>query len=187
MSPALPSSLILASCLATLLGTMALLAGCGVDSETLGSLTEMVDRVSQTSSAASQGNGEIDGENTFSAAFGAMGGEGENTPSGARSSAAKFKPPYPDRANPFRFPSDAETAGSANPGTAVADIQVMGFADVAVAGGKAQRRVLLKTNAGMQSLSVGQRSGGMLVLRINEPAVELQLGSLIWTATMFDR
>jgi hypothetical protein len=36
-------------------------------------------------------------------------------------------------------------------------------------------------------LAVGDQVGQITVLRIDPPAVELKMGSLIWTATMFDR
>ena len=111
-------------------------------------------------------------------------------------SSPSYTPLYPDRDNPFVYPADANNDAVVPTSTSVAEIQVMGFANVqshgkSVNGTKAssamESKVLLKTDLGIKLLAVGEHVGQITVLRIDSPTVELKMGSLIWTATMFDR
>lgn len=165
--------------------------GCSVEPETLKSITEVVGRSTGSELAAAVGQ---------SLAESPAKKQQKRTDNNAASSS--FQPHYPLRTNPFLYPADASEVSPVPTSTSVAEIRVMGFADVRqpsladpvsdpagdpVAATKTQQRVLLKTSVGIQSLSVGDQIGQIQVLRISPPAVELKMGSLIWTATMFDR
>jgi hypothetical protein len=64
--------------------------------------------------------------------------------------------------------------------TTVAQVEVLGFAEVD------EPRVFLRTKETTKSLKVGDVTDGVEVIAIKPPAVELRMGSLVWTATMFD-
>ncbi|WP_068257922.1 hypothetical protein [Rubripirellula obstinata] len=175
------------------LGFLLFASGCGIDPETLDSLTQVVNRNSDAGLV--QGNSDL--SDSFSQSIDNQGGR-VNTGSGddSLSAAHSFKPLYPDRENPFVYPSDVDTSTAAPTSTSVAEIQVMGFANVQSGGmsvngtssiPSGESKVLLKTNHGIKSLAVGDQVGQITVLRIDPPTVELKMGSLIWTATMFDR
>lgn len=92
-----------------------------------------------------------------------------------------FAATNPDRVDPFSFP--AGVANSDQAGTTintVAQVEVLGFANVD------EPRVFLRTKGMIKSLGVGRVTDGVEVVAINPPEVELRMGSLIWTATMFD-
>lgn len=177
------------------LGFLLFASGCGIDPETLDSLTQVVNR--------SSGNGLASGNSDLTDSFSqSIDGQGDRANSdnkdgsGSLSAAHSFKPLYPDRENPFVYPSDIDTNAAAPTSTSVADIRVMGFANVQSGGmsvnetsniPSGESKVLLKTNLGIKSLAVGDQVGQIAVLRIDPPTVELKMGSLIWTATMFDR
>lgn len=93
-----------------------------------------------------------------------------------------FQAPYPERENPFSFPADVADANFlGGPAHSVAQVQVVGFADVE------EPRVFLRIRNETKSLAVGEQMDGVEVVKINPPAAELRLGSLLWTVTMFDR
>ena len=92
--------------------------------------------------------------------------------------ALDLKVPFPEREDPFHFP-DAERQGQA-PVASAKNIVVLGFSNVN------EPRVFVRTQNGVRSVREGQRFDGIEVLQINEPAVELKVDNLIWTATMFD-
>jgi len=139
------------------------LPGCGVDSETIQSFQAAVQNVSQSQSTAAP------------APLSAM----PSTPAPE----ARFDPAYPDRRDPFSFPEDAQV-GERNPGTqtTVASVEVLGFANV----GRGQH-VLLRSGETSRSLRSGESIDGVRVMAIHPPTVKLQLGTLVWTATMFDQ
>ena len=162
---------------------MLLACGCSMESETLKSITEVVGQSTGSGMVAAVGKSLADSSKNSSVNPGSTG-----APS------TSFQPKFPDRANPFQYPTDASETVAVPTRTSVADIRVMGFADVVTRNGEnpdaanvAKRRVLLQTSVGIKSLAVGDRIGQIQVLRIDPPAVELKMGSLIWTATMFDR
>lgn len=132
-------------------------AGCGIKPETLESLTEVVNSVSSQPPLAAQ------------AQLDPMPGD------------SLFQPPYPDRIDPFAFPADAPVADQAGTTiTTVAQVEVLGFANVD------HPCVFLRTKETTKSLKVGEVTDGVEVVAIKPPAVDLRMGSLIWTATMFD-
>jgi hypothetical protein len=132
-------------------------AGCGARPETLESLRQAVHRVSTQSPLASHPEDEPPAID------------------------ASFQPPHPDRVDPFSFAADASVADQAGTTiTTVAQVEVMGFAEVE------EPRVFLRTKETTKSLKVGQATEGVEVIAIKPPAVQLRMGSLVWTATMFD-
>ena len=167
---------------------LVLAGGCGIEPDTLDSITEVIHRgagsgmnlrADTSSDLFSSGDGEASNEG-FSK-------DGDPSFSGSHS----FEPLYPERANPFSYPTEVDSNSATATGASVAEIQVMGFANVQENSGLgnsvAESKVLLKTNAGIKLLAVGEQVGQIKVLRIDSPTVELKMGSLIWTATMFDR
>lgn len=95
---------------------------------------------------------------------------------------AVFHPSYPDRKDPFSFPYES-TLESPGPDTSIksaAQVDVVGFADLG------QPRVFLRARDKTHSLTVGEKAYGVEVVEIRPPAVRLRMGSLTWTATMFD-
>jgi hypothetical protein len=135
----------------------ALAAGCGVEPETLETLRQAVNTVSTQTPLASQLDADLDAVDP------------------------RFHPPYPDRVDPFSFPADAPVADQAGTTlTTVAQVEVMGFAQID------EPRVFLRTKEMTKSLKVGDVTDGVEVIAIKPPAVELRMGSLVWTATMFD-
>ena len=132
-------------------------AGCGVEPETLQSLTQAVNTISAQQSLASQ----------------------EQDPFGQANSV--FEAPYPDRVDPFSFPAGAPVSDQEGTTiTTVAQVRVLGFANVD------EPRVFLRAKEITKSLGVGDVTDGIEVVAIKPPAVELRMGSLTWTATMFD-
>ncbi len=134
-------------------------AGCGVEPETLESLRNAVNTVSATNSLPKP-QPVVDADPTDSL----------------------FQPSYPDRVNPFTFPRDADDSdrGGANV-TSVVQVQILGFAEVD------EPRVFLRTNERTKSMRIGEIFDGVEVVAIHPPAVELRMGNLVWTATMFDQ
>ncbi|WP_146536692.1 hypothetical protein [Rubripirellula reticaptiva] len=135
--------------------------GCGSDPDTLGTLREIV---SQTSHSTKSGN---------------FGSDRDTVASGA--DVRKFTAPYPDRQDAFAYPGQSPEANVAVvSATSVAEFKVLGFANVG------EPRVFLKSKSATKSVAVGEKFDGVHVLEINPPRVELQMGTLVWTATMFD-
>lgn len=168
------------------LGLLILACGCGIESDTIESITEVVNRAGNSGS-----NGEMsDSSDPFSVANGVMGSANiAESGNDLLSREHSFEPLYPDRDNPFVYPDEVDNNASAPTSTSVAEIQVMGFANVQsnLDGSAKESKVMLKTNVGIKLLAVGEQVGPITVLRIDSPTVELKMGSLIWTATMFDR
>ena len=135
----------------------ALSVGCGVETETLEAWKEAVHSSSIPSPASLAGSGASEPVDQH------------------------FEPPHPDRVDPFSFPTNVGPSDPAGPATVtVAQVHVLGFADVD------QPRVFLRSGDRTGSLKVGEVANGVEVVAINPPAVELRMGSLVWTATMFD-
>lgn len=133
-----------------------LAVGCSIEPETLESLRNAVNTVSAQASPTAQ----ISTEETAGLAF---------------------NPPHPGRVDPFSFPADAPIADHAGTTiTSVAQIEVLGFAHVD------EPRVFLRTKDLTKSLKTGDIVDGVEVISINAPTVELRMGSLVWTASMFD-
>ena len=131
--------------------------GCGVDPKTLQSLRDAVNTVSTTSAVASHDLAE---------------------PMPVDS---QFIPPHPERMDPFSFSASGPVSVQERPTIpVVAQVQVLGFAQVD------EPRVLLRTKGTTMSLKVGDRIDGIQVMAIDAPTVELQMGSLLWTASMFE-
>lgn len=161
--------------------------GCSVEPETLKSITKVVGRSTGSELAAAVGQSLAESP-----------AKKQQQRADHNAASSSFQPHYPLRTNPFIYPADASEVTPVPTSTSVAEIRVMGFADVRqlsltaaagdpVAAPQTQQRVLLKTSMGIKSLSVGDQIGQIQVLRISPPAVELKMGSLIWTATIFDR
>ena len=135
------------------------LSGCGIEPEAFESIREVVETASMTTTAEP---------------FALQRPESESM---------QFDPPYPDRVDPFTFPSGT-TIASDQPGTSIlsaAQVDVMGFANVK------EPRVFLRTKDTTKSLAVGDVVDGVEVIGIHPPAVDLRMGSLQWRATMFDK
>ena len=134
-----------------------LCAGCGVKPETLESWQDAVQTISAQQSLASQGHTPLRAENVV------------------------FEAPNPDRVDPFSFPDGAPVSDQEGTTiTTVAQVEVLGFAEVD------EPRVFLRSKETTKSLRVGDVSDGIEVVAIKPPAVDLRMGTLIWTATMFD-
>ena len=150
--------------LACLTGLAAILTlgGCGVETQTLESIREVVQTVHGTANDVSPAT--------------ASPATAEKTPEIA------FEPPYPDRIDPFSFPAGFGAGGPAEvTSPSMMQVQVLGFADVE------EPRVFLRSRETTRSLRVGDTVDGIEVLAIKAPAVDLRMGSLVWTATMFDQ
>ena len=92
----------------------------------------------------------------------------------------QYLPPYPNRVDPFSFPVGTSDAGAErNVPHANVAVDVLGFADVD------DPRVFLRLDGRTHSLAEGSRVGGIEVVKIKPPVVELRRGTLVWTATMF--
>ena len=93
-----------------------------------------------------------------------------------------FKPPNPDRTNPFSI-ADAQVNDSSdnlNQGNSPR-VVVYGFANVS-----GERAVLL-IDGRRCTLAVNERINGVQVVKIDPPSVTLQTGNFLWTASMFDQ
>lgn len=144
-------------CNAGLVAVAAFSMGCGVEPATLETLRGAVNTIS-----AQQGAAQLDARQ-----------------SGNR--IADFDAPYPERVDPFSFPEGAPVDDQEGTTiTTVAQVEVLGFANVD------EPRVFLRTKEITRSLGVGDVTDGVEVIAIKAPAVELRMGSLVWTATMFD-
>jgi hypothetical protein len=140
-------------------------SGCDVDPETLESLQSAVRTVS-----SAQSSPETEADSVATAAL------------AAQSANAQFVPKHPHRIDPFSFPVGAQVGDSESTSmTTVAEIEVLGFANVG------KQHVLLRSGETSRSMQVGESIGGIRVIAINPPTVQLQMGKLIWTATMFDK
>lgn len=106
----------------------------------------------------------------------------ETTDSVATSLDDQFQPPHPERTDPFAFAAGAEVQDESTTIKAATRVEVLGFANV----GKTPR-VLVRIGENIQSLGTGDSTHGVEVVSIREPVVELRKGSLLWTATMFDK
>ena len=94
-----------------------------------------------------------------------------------------FEPSYPDRVDPFTYPNDS-TLQPSEIDTSIksaAHVDVLGFANLG------SPRVFLRARDKTHSLSEGDTIYGVEVIEIRPPAVRLRMGSLMWTATMFDK
>jgi len=92
--------------------------------------------------------------------------------------ALKFKPPYPDRTNPFKLPNVARSVRrKMRDGASVA---LKGF--VSVDGVQA----ILEVNGELGAYREGDQTDGVLVVQISPPNVILQRGRTRWTATLFE-
>jgi hypothetical protein len=144
-------------------------SGCDVDPETLESLQSAVRTVSAAQSS-SQSSAETEADSVATAAL------------AAQSANAQFVPKHPHRIDPFSFPVGAQVGDSESTSmTTVAEIEVLGFANVG------KQHVLLRSGETSRSMQVGESISGIRVIAINPPTVQLQMGTLIWTATMFDK
>ncbi|TWU38509.1 hypothetical protein [Novipirellula artificiosorum] len=94
---------------------------------------------------------------------------------------ASFKPKYPEREDPFRFPGD-EPLVTAKPELSVTKathVAILGFANLG------QAKVIVRMNETTSALAVGEKNDGIEVVEINPPSATLKSGNLVWTATMF--
>tara|TARA_R110002049_G_scaffold46487_1_gene135086 strand:+ start:5907 stop:6383 length:477 start_codon:yes stop_codon:yes gene_type:complete len=93
-----------------------------------------------------------------------------------------FDANFPDRIDPFTFPSDVESDKPSGDHSikSAAQVDLIGFADVG------EPRVFLRARGKTHSLTVGDTVYGVEVTEIRPPAVRMRMGSLAWTATMFD-
>ena len=133
-----------------------LVAGCGIEPETLDSLRGMV----QAASVASATTTPLE------------------TP---QAEGTRFDPLHPDRVDPFTFPEGQSfaVASPSQPLTTSVDVDVLGFAQVD------EPRVFLRSNQLTRALAVGDVIDGIQVIAIHPPAVDLQRGGLRWRATLF--
>ncbi|MGB7324804.1 MAG: hypothetical protein WBD31_08020 [Rubripirellula sp.] len=135
--------------------------GCGGDPESLGALREIVSQASHSTQSRN------------------IGSDQKTVASGSET--AKFSPPYPNRQDAFCYPGQSpETNVAVVSATSVAEFKVLGFANVG------EPRVFLQSKSATKSVAAGGKFDGVVVLEINPPRVELQMGTLVWTATMFD-
>jgi hypothetical protein len=144
--------------LCLLLIAAACLPGCDVDPETMDSLQSAVSTVSAKAATAPAANAPEE------------------------SLIAQFEPQYPERVDPFVFavevPVNNDNSTTIN---SASRVQVLGFGNVG------EPRVFLRINDRTGPYKVGDSVGGVEVVSIREPVVELRMGSLVWTATMFDK
>lgn len=147
------------------LAVLLTLSGCDVDQQTLDSL--------QSAVANASANGQVSGADSLSSQPGPLLSE------------VGFKPLHPNRVDPFNFPEGADVSspreGTTNSLTTAAQVEVLGFANVGT------QHVLLKSGDRTRSLKAGESLDGVRVIAINPPMVQLQMGTLIWNATMFDK
>lgn len=136
-------------------------SGCGVNPETIEHLRAAVNTVSS------------DGDSAI--------GDGPTKEIATGIAKIRFEPSYPDRKDPFSFPAGEGTGKRASsPVATMSEVEVLGFAKVG------QQHVLLRSGESSRSLRVGESIDGIRVVAINPPTVRLQMGTLVWTATMFD-
>lgn len=132
------------------------LSGCGVQPETISALREAVNAVSASKPTAIESIAD------------------------EQVSGTDYQPPYPDRIDPFSFPATAPVRDDTATITSVAQVEILGFANVD------DPRVLLRTKDLTRSMKVGDAIEGVEVVAIEPPTVELKMGTLVWTASMFD-
>ncbi|MFK8110688.1 MAG: hypothetical protein AB8B91_00715 [Rubripirellula sp.] len=144
------------SCLILIVATTC--GGCGVEPETLESLRGAVNTVS-----AQSGNAALPSDTEKNDSL-----------------AAQYEPPHPERTDPFAFASEAPVNDFSTTINSSTNVEVLGFAHVR------ERRVFLRLKGQTHSLTVGGIASGVQVVAIREPVVELKMGNLVWTATMFD-
>lgn len=90
---------------------------------------------------------------------------------------ADFKPPFPDRTNPFIAPK--RQRGAASPESKSEDaVELLGFINVGTP------QVILSINGQVTPIAEGTTELGVEVLSINNPSVMLKRGSLSWQATL---
>ena len=133
-----------------------LAAGCGLEPETIETLQGVVQTV--TAGPAVAEPVEQDSE-----------------------SDATFRPAYPDRVDPFSFPETAPVSDESSTSiTSVAQVEILGFAEVD------EPRVFLRTRDQIKSLKVDDVVDGVEVVSISPPTARLRMGTLVWTATMYE-
>lgn len=138
-------------------------SGCSVDPETLESLQSAVNTVSGVQSDANEA-------------------EPTTEPQTVIASEVQFRPPHPEREDPFTFPAGAEVSNRESKAkTNIAQVEILGFAKIG------EQHVLLRSGDKSRSLTAGESIDGVRVIEIKPPMVRLQMGTLIWTATMFDK
>ena len=135
------------------------LAGCDSGAESIGAIRQATESFTATG------------------AFGAANSVAANA-NDARP--VKFEPPFPYRQDPFSLPGGNVGQPAAFSPTKVADVKVIGFADVDIP------RVILRIGEQTKIMKLGDRNSGVEVLNIKPPKVELKMDNLIWTAAMFD-
>lgn len=136
--------------------------GCGVDAETLGSLQSAVRVVASAQPESTTDNVQ----------------KAQATPT----LESQFIPPHPQRQDPFSFPDKADTATQDTKAlSTVSEVEILGFANVGT------QHVLIRSGDTTKSLKVGQVIDGVRIVAIHPPTVQLQMGTLLWTATMFDK
>ena len=137
-------------------------SGCGVDPQTLESLHSAVRGVSSAQEDADP--------------------EFESVTQAVATPEVQFQPPHPEREDPFNFPAGSEVANRESTATTnIAEVEILGFAKVG------EQHVLLRSGEKSRSLIAGESIDGVRVIEINPPTVRLQMGTLTWTATMFDK
>ncbi len=137
-------------------------SGCGVDSETLESFHSAVRAVSSSQPQPSM--------------------KEASTQQAKAPLEARFDPSFPDRVDPFTFPTSEQVPDNENTSrTTIAAVEILGFAKVG------EQHVLLRSGEKSRSLTVGESIDGVRVIEINPPSVRLQMGTLVWNATMFDK
>ncbi len=136
--------------------------GCGVDSEALESLQSAVRVASSPQPESPTSNAQ----------------KVQSSPA----LEAQFVPSNPQRQDPFSFPDVANAAEQDNQAlSTVSEVEILGFANVGT------QHVLIRSGDKTKSLKVGQVIDGVRIVAINPPTVQLQMGTLLWTATMFDK
>jgi hypothetical protein len=105
-----------------------------------------------------------------------------------------FKPPNPDRENPFSMASALETPATAGNilGESGIKVLVYGFAKAPADPSKgdatsaSELRAIVSLDGHRATLGVNQEQRGIKVVKIDPPLVTLQSGNFVWTASMFD-
>lgn len=137
------------------------LAGCGADSDAISQLSSVVGRVQQVNESLASAGG---------------------TTNDVAITGISFAAPYPNRTDPFHFPGDESDAAEIPASLiSVGDIVILGFASV-----DENPKVFLRSKDVTRVLAVGDRVDNVEVQAIDPPRVELRMGTLVWTATMFD-
>lgn len=144
-----------------LLPIMVASCGCSVEPETLDSLRAAVETISNENSSPSRNaDGLLEEHEVIE---------------------ATFQPPHRDRKDAFAFADGIDVDNEGNTEASVTNVAVMGFSNVR------ELQVFLRIDDRIRSLRVGEAFRGIKVVAIREPVVELRMGSLVWTATMFDK